>query len=118
MAKIRKFANGRQLSLPVTSGVVSGDPVNPGGLLTGVALTDRDSAGNATVDFGGVYTLSCKGETNAAAGSAIAVGDALYFTAGHTPKIDKYTTGTFFGYALSTLGSGSTGNVDVLVSHP
>jgi hypothetical protein len=117
MAKIRKFAQGRQLYLPVVSGAVSGDVVNPGGLLCGVALTDRDSAGNATVDFGGVYTVTAKG-VNGGGNSAVAVGDAIYFNSGATPKVNKDNGGVFLGYAVSTLGSGSTGSLDVLLSHP
>ena len=112
MAANKHFEMGIQLNLAVASGVLSGDPVVVGNL-AGVALTDRDSSGNATVDFSGVYTLSVKG-VNDAGNVAVAVGDAIYFVSGDTPKLSKKSgAGILFGYALGAVTSSSTGSIDV-----
>ena len=47
MAKNRVLADGNHLTLPVLAGVVSGSPVIVG-MLPGVAVTNRDSNGNAS----------------------------------------------------------------------
>lgn len=112
MAKNLVFAEGRKLTLPVGAGVKSGDPVAIGAM-TGVALNDRDAAGNATVDFGGVYELSVKAVSDVG-NSAIAVGDQLYFVAGDTPKLSKKSsTGLYFGFALDAVNSGETATIRV-----
>lgn len=112
MAKNLVFAEGRRLNLPVGAGVKSGDPVAIGAM-TGVALNDRDAAGNATVDFGGVYELSVKAVSDVG-NSAVAVGDQLYFVVGDTPKLSKKSsTGLYFGFALDAVGSGETATIRV-----
>lgn len=61
MAKNRVLESGRRLTLPVLAGTVSGAPVIVG-MLPGVALTDRDSSGNAAVEAGeGVFSVSVTG---------------------------------------------------------
>lgn len=50
------FEDGNQLKLAVPAGVVSGDPLTFGNQPC-VALTSRDSDGNATVKFDGVALL-------------------------------------------------------------
>ncbi len=115
MAKNRVFASGRKLEVAVAAGVVSGDPVFVGGM-TGVALTDRDADGNATVDFGGVYDLSVKG-INDAGNVAVAAGDAIYFVNADTPKLSKKSSGLFFGYALEAVNSGATTTIQVVNTH-
>jgi hypothetical protein len=61
VARNRVDAFGRQLTLPVIAGTLSGGPVIVG-MLPGVALTDRDSSGNATVQVGqGVFNVSVTG---------------------------------------------------------
>lgn len=89
------------------------DPVRLGNM-TGVCLVTEDSAGNATIDFGpGEWSLATKG-IDGNGNSAIAIGDALYYTDGDTPKINKKTTGTPFGIALGAVGSGNNGTINVL----
>jgi predicted RecA/RadA family phage recombinase len=105
------YEKGDQLNLPVPSGVVSGAPTFIGGM-TGVAQTDRDTSGNASVDFAGVYSLSVKG-ANDAGNVAVAVGDPLFYVDADTPKLSKKSSGLFFGYALQTVGSGSTATIQV-----
>lgn len=112
MALNRVYASGRTLTLAVASGTVSGDPVLVGSM-TGVALTDRDSAGNATVDFGGVYNLTARGIDDAG-NSAIAVGNPLYFVSGDSPVLSKKASGHFFGYALETGSAGSNTTIKVV----
>jgi predicted RecA/RadA family phage recombinase len=111
MASNRKYENGRKLKHAVDSGTLSGAPVLVG-KMTGVALTDRDTSGNAIVDHGGVYDLSVKGVDDAG-NSAVAIGDQLFFTNADTPEISKKESGYFFGYALEAVNSGATATIMV-----
>lgn len=107
-----KVSDGKQFNIAVPSGVTSGDPTLVGSLLPCVALTDRDSSGNATIDCDGIYDLSVKGVDDNG-NSAVAVGDRLYWTTGDTPKINKKISGALFGFALEAVGSGSTATINV-----
>lgn len=103
--------------------VVCTDPTTPtagspvrAGELTGIALEDegQDIANETTVDFGPfVADFSVKGVDDSG-NSAVAKFDALYYVDADTPKISKKASGYFFGYALETVGSGSTATVAVL----
>jgi predicted RecA/RadA family phage recombinase len=89
-------------TLPVVASVVSGEVVKVGSLV-GLAITTRDSAGNATVEVGPAVTVT-------AAAAAYTAGDAIYghkadgsAITGRVELIDKTsTTGTLIGYALET----------------
>jgi predicted RecA/RadA family phage recombinase len=73
MAKNRHYEHGNKLNLPVIAGTVSGGPVIVG-MLPGVALTDRDAAGNASCQVGdGVYDVSVTG-------AITAIGQPVYIT--------------------------------------
>lgn len=115
MAKNRKFARASQLYVPVVSGVLSGDPVVYG-QRPGVALTDRDAAASATVQFEGAFTLSVKG-IDQVGNSAVVEGDILYFTQGDTPKVAKKNTGVRFGYAKGAVNSAATASIDVILGY-
>jgi predicted RecA/RadA family phage recombinase len=103
-------------TLPVPSGVVSGDPV-VFGHIPGVALTSRDAAGNATVElpFAAVTVQVAVGGIDGSGNSAVVVGNSLYFTAGDTPKINKKTTGTRYGVALGAVDSAGSATIKVLL---
>jgi predicted RecA/RadA family phage recombinase len=116
MALNQVFAEGDKLNLPVPSGVLSGAPTVCGQIPV-VAQTDRAADGTASCDLHGVYALSVKGVTNAAANIAVAAGDILYYTAGHTPVLDKDTTGIRYGYALQAVTSGATATINVKVGY-
>ena len=96
----------------------AGNPVRIGAFC-GVAVTDESAGGNTTGETSvvtkGVATVSVKG-VNGGGNSAVAVGDKIYYVDADTPKLSKKTAGTFFGYALSTVGSGSTASIDVLMA--
>jgi hypothetical protein len=106
---------GYRLSLACTypaSAIASGMPVRYG-TLTGVAMTNGDANNVAVVDLGpGVYNLSCQGTDGGNA--AIAVGDGLWFADSAEPRINKVTSGYFFGIALGAVGSGLTATIPVL----
>jgi predicted RecA/RadA family phage recombinase len=110
MAK-NHIQKGRYLWLTVGAGVVSGDPVAVG-QITGVATIDADANNMATVDTEEVYDLSVKG-IDANGNSAVSIGDAIYYTAGDTPKLNKKATGTLFGYALEAIDAGATDTINV-----
>ncbi len=118
MAKNRQFQEANQLSLAATDPATpaSGDPVIVG-QIPGVSLTAERADGTTTVQMDGAFLLSVKGVIAGPANSAVAVGDILYYSAGHTPKVDKDNTGVRFGYALGTLTSGATGTILVKVGY-
>ena len=118
MAKTRVRIDGRYLSQAATQPATpaSGDPVLVG-QIPGVALTAERADGTTSIDTAGVYNLTVKGETNADAGSAVAIGDLIFYDAADTPVLNKDTTGVRFGYALATLGSGVTGVIPVKVGY-
>lgn len=101
---------GRTRSLPVASGVKSGDPVVVGGLV-GVALTDRQGdadtsetgnvAGSATVALSGAFDVTV---TGAAAGA----GAAVYITSGGALNMTS-SGNTLFGYTIPGATDGSKG---------
>ena len=93
MATNEVFREADHISLPVIAGTKSGDPVKVGSLF-GVAVTDRDSAGNATVWRKGAFRLTV---SDAVTG----VGTPVYFTDG-SKQLSAAGTGTPFGYALET----------------
>ena len=100
--------------LAVPSGVKSGNPVLIGATLVGVAQTDRDSAGYATVQIrpGTIWNLSVKG-VDGGGNSAVAIGDKLYITLADTPPISKKTSGVLFGKALGAVTGGATATIPV-----
>lgn len=110
--------HGVNLNLPVPAGTESGDPVEIVDL-HGVALTDRDSDGNATVKcpFAYVADLLVTAKNNGG-NSAVAVGDKLYYDAAETPdEINKDSTaGKAFGYALETITAGDSDTIKVGVA--
>lgn len=115
MATNEKVTTPIARNLAVASGTKSGDPVVIG-TLVGVAETDRDGSGNAIVHFGTAIWYLAVGGVDGSGNSAVAIGDKIYYTSGDTPKLNKKTTGVYFGKALGTVGSGSTTtSIDVLL---
>src|SRR5690349_11698080 len=101
----------------------SGDPVRIGSFC-GVAATDESAGGNAsgetTVATEGVFKVSVaaidsSGSAGADANVAVAVGDIIYYGDSNDPVLSKRAGGTFFGYALGAVSSGSTGSIPVRV---
>lgn len=111
MAKNEKYYPADTLALPVPAGTKSGDPVVVGEF-AGVALEDRDAAGNAPVRLKGVFALSAKGH-DGTANKAIAVGDKIYFDATATPKLSVNSAKTYFGVAASAVTAGATTDADI-----
>jgi predicted RecA/RadA family phage recombinase len=120
MSKNERFKRGEYVELTAPVGTLSGDPI-VSGQLPAIAQTDRRTSGTfsgkASCSLEGVYDLSVKGVTNAAANIAVAEGDILYYNAAATPKINKDTTGVRFGYALGAVGSGLTATIPVKVGY-
>ena len=115
MAKNETHNDGYYLSVACSNPTTpaSGGPVRFG-LLTGVALTDEDSSGNTTVDFGPrAWSLSVKG-VNDSGNSAVAAGDAIFYVDADTPKFSKKASGYFFGFALAAVTSGATATIEVV----
>jgi predicted RecA/RadA family phage recombinase len=107
MAKNRVFEDGKQLTLPVLAGVVSGSPVVVG-MIAGVALTSRDSNGNATVQTDGVFLVSVTG-------ALASVGLPVYITSATGALVVAPGAGIqLFGHTLDTKGAGA-GNVRVRI---
>lgn len=115
MATNQKRLDGRYINGAVASGTISGDPTVIG-QIPGVAQTDRDSDGNATLDTAGTYNLSVKG-IDGGGNVAVAPGDILYHTQADTPKVSKKATGVRFGYALAAVVSGATTTIEVKIGY-
>jgi len=100
MAKNRVYEDGKQLNLPVIAGVVSGGPVIVG-MIPGVALTNRDADGFATVQTDGVFNVSVTG-------AIASVGLPVYITSATGALVVAPGAGIqLFGHALATKGSGA-----------
>jgi len=110
-----KVQEGKHLTIDVGGDLLSGAPFVVGGI-AGVLMHDADTTTHiATIDTEGVYALSVKG-VDGSGNAAVAIGDALYWTVGDTPQLNKKTTGALFGYALATVGSGATATINVLLA--
>lgn len=100
MAKNEQFAETGTLYLPVIAGVKSGDPVIVG-MIPGVAITDRDADGKATVKNVGSHNVSVTG--------AIAtVGLPVYITSATYALVVAPGAGIqLWGHALATKAGGA-----------
>lgn len=118
MAKNRVRKDGRFISQAATDPAVpaSGDPVLVG-QIPGVALINEETTLATSIDTAGVYNLSVKGVITGPANQAVAPGDILFYSAGHTPKLDKDVGGIRFGYALGAVLSGATTTIPVKVGY-
>lgn len=121
MAKNQVYNQGDQFAAVCSDPAVpvSGDPVLVG-QLPGVALVNEHADGTTTVKFNGVYNLPVKGVTTAAAGSAVAVGDIVYYVPGNTPKLSKASGdagAVRYGYALGAVASGATATIPVKIGY-
>jgi predicted RecA/RadA family phage recombinase len=117
MSMKARYKDGRNIDYPVPVGTKSGDPVILGEeKLPAIANIDRQSDGTASVTRTGSHLLTVKA-ANAGGNSAVAVGDTIYFDPNLTPKLSKIPTApaSKFGMALTTLTSGATGEVEVLL---
>jgi predicted RecA/RadA family phage recombinase len=108
MARNRVLETGKTLTLPVLAGTVSGSPVIAG-MIPGVALTNRDSNGNATVQTDGVFLLSVTGAL-AAPGLPVYIVSATYALV-----VAPGAGIQLFGHSLDTKGAGA-GNVRVRIA--
>ena len=112
MAKNTRFngAGGKATTrrLPVASGTTSGKAVQVGSLI-GVALTDRDAAGYATVQTDGAHDLTVTGALAAA-------GTPVYITSGGALTATA-TSNTLFGYSIpGATADGTKGSGDGVVT--
>lgn len=101
------------LFLAVPSGIVAGDAFadGPAGAnkptgISGVALTDRDSNGNATLQTKpntvvNVNVMATTDDSSLPTGGAVSRGDAIYKNAS-SEVLSKDSDGLLFGYALGT----------------
>lgn len=107
--------DGRYLNLAVASDIESGDPMVIGQGITGVALTDRTSAGMAAVDVGqAVFDLLVEAK-NDQGSSAVALMDMIFINMNDDPVLSKKASGAFFGFAMETIGTpGAEATINVL----
>jgi predicted RecA/RadA family phage recombinase len=109
MAKNRVFENGKNLTLPVIAGTVSGSPVIVG-MIPGVALSARDSNGNASVCTEGVFLVSVTG-------ALTTTGLPVYIVSSTGALVVAPGAGIqLYGHSLDTKGAGA-GNVRVRIAH-
>ena len=100
MAKNEVYDEAENLYLPVPAYVVSGSPVIVG-MIPGVALTARDTAGNATVKTNGAYNVTV-------GTGVVTVGMPIYITATTGALVIAPGVGIqLFGHALAAKTSGA-----------
>jgi predicted RecA/RadA family phage recombinase len=106
--------SGTNIEVPTATGMDSGDPFVTGTYQPCVLLTDAGAASpyNATVKTEGIFDLSVKAH-NGIGNQAIAIGDAVYWHAGDTPKLSCNSARTFFGIALEAVASSETDTIKV-----
>ena len=102
---------GKRIKLPVGDNVSAGSPVVVGDLV-GVALTNSDSNGYATVLREGIFKLSVTGN-DGTSDVSISIGDPIYYKDG---TLSKDSSGKLFGYALEAVGAGETKTIKVVLS--
>lgn len=105
---------GNQLAVTVSHPTApdSGNPVR-WGAKAGIALIDEDTVdGKTTVKFDGCATISVKG-IDGSGNSAVAEGDALYYTDADTPPVSKKATGVLIGHAMAAVASAATATIEV-----
>ncbi len=118
MATNRVHEQGNRIEAACTQPATpsSGDPVLIG-QLPGVALIDEAADGKTVVQTDGVFNLSVEAANNTT-GSAVAVGDVIYYDAAATVKLNKdNVAGVRFGYALGTVTSGATATIPVKIGY-
>jgi len=94
-----------------TAGASSSDPVLCG-QRPGVALTDEDSTGYATVKFNGSATLTVEAE-----GGAITPGDILYYDAADAQLNNSASGNVRFGYASEAIDNAATAAITVDIGY-
>ncbi len=112
MSKTEKYDVGNHLLLPVIAGTLSGGPVIVG-MLVGVAETDRDANGNATVKLGQAVTTQSLTATG-----TITAGAPVYITSATYALTDAPGAGKqLYGHTIT--GSTGTGakTHDIRVAH-
>ena len=138
MAKNVIYDHVDTLFLAVPSGIASGDPYAQGTAgthkrvgISGVALTDRDANGNATLKCRPmtvvhVSVIASTDDTSAPTGATITRGDPIYKNAS-TEVLSADADGILFGFALgtrdangaypnaTTITSGATASIDVIL---
>ena len=108
------------------AGALTGNLVQIGGNLIGVALESYDAAaGCITLDLENAYLMTVKGKDHTGTSRAIAVGDFVYIdTSGSVPEIRSAGAGVpsgkvKFGWAMQPVNSGATAEIAVKLSmHP
>lgn len=113
MAKNIRFEDAIRLDLPVPSGTVSGDPVLVG-IIPGVAVTDRDTDGNATVSIAG----GCVADIDLASAVVTTVGGPVFITAAGTVSATSAANSAVYGAALAAKASGAAATIPVLLAGP
>ncbi len=114
--KNEAFPYGKDLSLPVPAGTVSGAPVAVG-QIPGVASTDRRADGMTSVKMHGVFRLAVVGQEwngTAIVNVAIAEGAILYLNG---TTLNRDNRGVRFGYALEPVAAGATTTILVKVGY-
>jgi hypothetical protein len=118
MAANKLFEQAYRLSVTPTNGAATtGAPGRYGGM-TGVAMNTVLTDGTVSMDFGPAsWNLLVDAHVNGGGGSAIAVGDTIFYTDATTnaSHLNKDAAGYFFGYALqANAGAGTATTIAVL----
>lgn len=111
MAKNIRVEHATSYTLPVPAGTTSGDPVLVG-VIPGVAITDRDADGNATVKIAGGAVV----DLELASAVVTAPGSVLFVTSAGVVSATSAANSAVYGAALSTKAAGAAATVTVLLA--
>lgn len=95
--KTEVFVPASELSLPVPSGTVSGDPVKVGSLV-GVCATDRGAGGN--IAGHATVLMDDRAHLLDVDGAIAGVGTPIYIVAADNSLTTTATANTLFGYSV------------------
>jgi|SRR5690554_2259481 len=120
MATNQVYNDGVQFDVPVSA---VDSPASPGsgdavliGSLPAVALTDpwtdADGVSRITVKTNGVYELAVTSE-----GTAISIGDIVYYDTGDSGLNNSSGGNTHFGYALAPVDNAATATIPVKIGY-
>jgi hypothetical protein len=104
-------------TMVVDSGIVSGSPVQIGGV-SGTALVDRgeEVTNSSSVVLSPHIADHSVEAVDADGNNAVVIGDAIYYDSAATIKLNKdNVNGVFYGWALEAITSGSSDTIQTLV---
>ena len=115
MATNQVLPEFKQVSLPVSTGTSSGDPL----VVWGIPVVADEDEGNVTTGYATCITVGSWDLSVAAVDDSgdtvIAAGDIIYYDATQSPVLSRRTSGVSYGKAAATVTVGATATIEVII---